>query len=304
VDEKTVYMFPGQGSQSVGMRSRLGSMSERQKELFSTADYILGFSLSVLIDQGPDEELTRTSNTQPALLIMGMAFGMAIDALGYRADIVMGHSLGEYTALVHCGVIDFADAVRIVRRRGELMEKAAGNAPGKMAAVIGVEKSDIEEIVAQSRSSGVIDIANYNSPTQVVVSGQHDAVDKAMRLVNEGGLGRAVELNVSAPFHSSIMRPVADEFGGFLAEFSFSSPRMAFIDNVTGLMETDPVYIKKKLVLQLSSPVKWEKSVVAARDAGASTFIETGPGSVLVGLAKRIVKEGKVISGEKLLKDS
>jgi [acyl-carrier-protein] S-malonyltransferase len=158
--------------------------------------------------------------------------------------------------------------------------------------------------VGQSRGSGVLDIANYNSPTQVVISGQNDAVDRAVRLVNEGGLGRAVELNVSAPFHSSIMRPVADEFGGFLAEFGFRSPRMAFIDNVTGLKETDPANIKKKLVLQLSNPVQWEKSVIAARDAGGSTFIESGPGTVLVGLARRIVREAKIVSGEKLLKDS
>ncbi|OHD72209.1 MAG: [acyl-carrier-protein] S-malonyltransferase [Spirochaetes bacterium RBG_16_49_21] len=299
---KTVYMFPGQGSQSVGMRNKLGSMSEEQKELFSTADYILGFSLSVLIDQGPDEELTRTSNTQPALLVMGIAFSKAIDARGYRADIVMGHSLGEYNALVHSGVVDFADAVRIVRRRGELMEKAVKNTPGTMAAVIGIDKTKLEDIVEKSRSSGVIEIANFNSPTQVVISGQKEAVDAAVRLVNDGGTGRAVELNVSAPFHSSLMKPVADEFSGFLADFTFKQPRMEFIDNVTGLMENDPEKIRRKLVLQLSSPVQWEKSVLAACNAEAATFIESGPGSVLAGLVKRIVKDQKIVSGERLLK--
>jgi [acyl-carrier-protein] S-malonyltransferase len=200
MSDKTVYMFPGQGSQSVGMRSKLGAMSGRQKELFSTADYILGFPLSVLMDEGPDEELTRTSNTQPALLVMGIAFGTAVDAHGYRADIVMGHSLGEYTALVHCGVLDFKDAVKMVRRRGELMEKAVKNTPGKMAAVIGADKSKLEDIIGICSKDGVIEIANINSPAQVVLSGQVAAIDRAVGLINDGGTGKAVELNVSAPF--------------------------------------------------------------------------------------------------------
>ena len=177
MEGKTVYMFPGQGSQSVGMRSRLGAMTEEQKELFSTADYVLGFHLSVLIDEGPDEELTRTANTQPALLVMGVAFARGLDDRGRRADIVMGHSLGEYTALVHGGVIGFADAVRIVRRRGELMEKAVKNTPGKMAAVIGAERAKVEALVAACAGDGVIEITNFNSPVQVVLSGETAAVN-------------------------------------------------------------------------------------------------------------------------------
>ena len=301
---KTVYMFPGQGSQSVGMRTKLGCMTEEQKELFSIADYGLGFPLSVLIDQGPDEELIRTSNTQPAMLVMGLAFGMAIKARGHAADIVMGHSLGEYTALVHGGVIDFKDALRIVRRRGELMEKAVKYTPGKMAAVIGAEKTKLDDIISICSADGVIEAANFNSPVQTVLSGQGDAVDRAVRLINEGGIGKAVELNVSAPFHSSLMKPVADEFSRYLSDFIFSPPRVEFIDNVTGTMEKDPETIRKKLVLQISSPVQWERSMRTACDTGASLFIESGPGSVLVGLAKRIVKNQKIISGEKLIKDT
>jgi len=304
MDGKTVYMFPGQGSQSVGMRSKLGAMSEEQKEIFSTADYILGFPLSALIDTGPDEELTRTSNTQPALLVMGMAFSRALDARNNRAEIVMGHSLGEYAALVYSGVIGFKDAVRVVRKRGELMEKAVKSTPGKMAAVIGAERDRLESVIRECGSEGVIEITNFNSPVQVVLSGEIRAVDRAVRMINEGGNGKAVELNVSAPFHSSLMKPVADEFSRFLAEFPFSRPRMQFIDNVTGLMETEPEQIRKKLVLQLSSPVQWERSVLTASEAGAGTFIESGPGAVLSGLVKRIVKDKKIVSGEKLLKDS
>jgi [acyl-carrier-protein] S-malonyltransferase len=303
MEGKTVYMFPGQGSQSVGMRSRLGAMTSEQKELFSAADYLLGFPLSALIDDGPDEELTRTSNTQPALLVMGLAFGKAIDARGNRADIVMGHSLGEYTALTHGGAIDFKDAVRIVRKRGELMEKAVKNTPGTMAAVIGAERSGLESIIAECARDGVIEITNYNSPQQVVLSGETAVVNRAVSLINEGGNGKAVALNVSAPFHSSLMKPAAEEFSRFLADFEFRAPRAEFIDNVTGLMENDPQNIKNKLVLQLSSPVQWEKSVRTACAAGAAVFIEAGPGTVLSGLVKRIVKDQKILSGEKLIRE-
>ena len=295
-------MFPGQGSQSVGMRSKLGVMSEEQKEIFSTADYILGFPLSVLIDTGPDEELTRTSNTQPALLVMGMAFSRALDERDNRADIVMGHSLGEYAALVHSGVIDFKDAIRIVRKRGELMEKAVKNTPGKMAAVIGAERGKLESVILECKNDGVIEITNFNSPLQVVLSGEIAAVDRAVSMINEGGNGKAVELNVSAPFHSSLMKPVAEEFSRFIADFSFNRPRVQFIDNVTGLTEMDPENISKKLVLQLSSPVQWERSVLTACESGATVFIESGPGTVLSGLVKRIVKDQKIFSGEKLFK--
>ncbi len=304
MEGKTVYMFPGQGSQSVGMRSRLGAMTEEQKELFSTADYVLGFHLSVLIDEGPDEELTRTSNTQPALLVMGVAFARGLDNCGQRADIVMGHSLGEYAALVHGGAIDFKDAVLIVRRRGELMEKAVKNTPGKMAAVIGAERAKVEALIAECAKDGVIEITNFNSPVQVVLSGETAAVNRAVSMFNESGIGKAVELNVSAPFHSSLMKPAAEEFRAFLDGYEFRPPRVEFIDNVTGLMERDPANIKRKLVLQLSSPVQWERSVLTAVDAGAATFIESGPGAVLSGLVKRIVKDRTIMTGEKALKNA
>lgn len=301
--EKTVFMFPGQGSQSVGMRGGLGALSDAQKELFAAADGLLGFSLSGLIDNGPEEELTRTSNTQPALLVMGTAFARAIEARGSRADIVMGHSLGEYAALVHCGVLEFGDAVRIVRRRGELMEAAARNTPGRMAAVIGMELMALESIIAGISGKGVLEITNFNSPVQVVLSGESAAVDAAVRAVNESGAGKAVPLNVSAPFHSSLMKPVAGEFGRFLAGFTLRPPRTEFIDNVTGLAESDPEEIRRKLVLQLHSPVQWEKSVATACSSGAAAFIESGPGSVLAGLVKRIARDRKIITGEKLLKE-
>ncbi len=298
---KTVYMFPGQGSQSVGMRARLGAMTEEQSELFSEADRLLGFSLTRLIDEGPEEDLTRTSNAQPALLVMGIAFARALDARGEKADIVMGHSLGEYAALTHGGVIDFSDALRIVRRRGELMEKAVKDAPGKMAAVIGADPERLRALIDVCAGGGVLETANFNSPSQVVLSGETAAVDRAIEAVNRDGIGRAVELNVAGPFHSSLMRPAAEEFGRFLQDFNFSPPGPGFIDNVTGIMERDPSRIKEKLVLQLSNPVQWERSVLTARDAGAEIFIESGPGTVLAGLVKRIARDRKTVSGEKIL---
>ena len=238
--DRTVYMFPGQGSQSVGMRGRLGEMSDAQRELFSEADRILGFSLGELIDGGPEEELTRTSNAQPALLVMGIAFALGLDARGEKADIVMGHSLGEYAALVHGGVIAFRDGVRIVRKRGELMEGAMGNTPGKMAAVIGADPEALGGIMEECAAGRVLEAANYNSPSQVVISGEAGAVERAVEEINRRGTGKAVVLNVAGPFHTSLMKPAAAEFEHFLREFSFMEPRVAFIDNVTGEREGDP----------------------------------------------------------------
>lgn len=301
---KTVYMFPGQGSQSVGMRGRLGGLSNDQRGLFDEADAILGFSLGELIDNGPEEELMRTPNAQPALLVMGIAFARGLDARGEKADIVMGHSLGEYAALVHGGVISFGNAVRIVRRRGELMESAVTNMPGKMAAVIGADRESLHGIMAESAAGQVLETANYNSPSQVVITGEAAAVDRAVAEINRRGTGKALELNVAGPFHSSLMKPAGGEFEIFLRDFAFNPPRLAFIDNVTGEFEENPERIREKLVLQLYSPVQWERSVLSARDAGAALFIESGPGSVLAGLVKRIARDRKIASGEKLLNPS
>ncbi len=302
--EKTVYMFPGQGSQSVGMRGRLGGLSDSQRELFIEADGILGFSLGELIDSGPEEELTRTSNAQPALLVMGVAFARGLDDRGEKADIVMGHSLGEYAALVHGGVIDFEDAVRIVRRRGELMESAVTDTPGKMAAVIGADPESLRGTMAECAEGQVLETVNFNSPSQVVISGEAAAVDRAVEEINRRGTGKALELNVAGPFHSSLMKPVAGEFEVFLRDLKFTPPRLVFIDNVTGEIEGDPERIREKLVLQLYNPVQWERSVLTARDAGAALFIESGPGSVLAGLVKRIARDRRIMQGEKLLNPS
>ncbi len=299
--DKTVFMFPGQGSQAVGMREALKKAGPEIERLFAVADEILGVSLSVLIDSGPIEELTRTSNAQPALLVTGIAYARALEAKGRKADIAMGHSLGEYTALVHAGVLGFEDALMMVRRRGLLMEKASEKTRGTMAAVIGAERARLEEVIGRCSSAGVVEITNFNSPSQVVLSGEHAALDEAIRLIEEEKIGKAMRLNVSAPFHSSLMKPAADEFAQFLAGIAFGRPALGFIDNVSGDFESEPENIRKKLVLQLSSPVQWEKSTTAAYEAGARQFIECGPGSVLSGLVKRIVRGVTIAQGEKIV---
>ncbi len=299
--DKKVFMVPGQGAQYVGMRSRMGVLSESASEAFSRADEIVELPLSDIIDRGPESELVRTSVTQPALLAMARACSLLLEERGYAADIVMGHSLGEYAALVYAGVIDYEQALRIVRKRGLLMEGAAASAPGKMAAVIGSDRSELESLVKECSSRGVLEITNYNSPQQVVLSGEKAAVDHAINEINTGNIGKALELNVSAPFHSSLMKPVAEDFRGFLAGFSFNVPHVMFIDNVTGSPESDPERIRDKLVQQLFMPVQWEHSVLAAQQAGAVSFIECGPGSVLSGLVKRTVRGVEIRTGEKIL---
>jgi [acyl-carrier-protein] S-malonyltransferase len=252
------------------------------------------------MDEGPVEELTRTANAQPALLVMGTLCAEELQRRGHNADMVAGHSLGEYTALVHASAMGFADAIELVRVRGQLMEQAVRDTPGKMAAVIGVALERLEEIVSECAGSGVLTISNRNAPTQMVLSGQTSAVQKAMDLINEARLGKAIELEVSAPFHCALMRPMAEAFAQHLSSIPLNPPQMTFFDNVTGLSESDPERIREKLVAQLTAPVLWARAVQSAYDAGARLFIESGPRKVLTGLAKRIVRKAKRLSAEDL----
>ncbi len=300
MEERTVFMFPGQGSQYVGMRTPLGDLSGPRGKYFDAADSVLGVPLTRIIDSGPEAELTRTSNAQPALLAMGAAYRDEAKSRGYAPGIVLGHSLGEYSALVAAGVLHYDDALRIVRRRGELMETASAKTPGGMAAVIGVPSEVLESVVSRCGHKGVLEITNFNAPTQMVLSGENDPLELAMAIIGDEKIGRAVRLNVSAPFHSSLMEPVACEFREYLEGFSFAGPEVTFIDNVTGMEEEDPERIRQKLVLQLTSPVLWIDSVKRAFDLGGRMFVECGPGSVLSGLVKRTVSGVSIVVGEKL----
>ncbi len=300
MNSKKVFMFSGQGSQSVGMRERLGTLTPSQEKLFSACDEILGYSLTSIIDNGPDRELVRTSHTQPALLVTDLAFVETIESAGHEADIVMGHSLGEYAALVHAGVISFEDGVRLVHARGKLMEGAAEKTPGKMAAVNRPKRELLDEVVKACSRTGIIEITNFNSPSQVVLSGEEKAVEQAVEMINNDRVGIAIMLNVSAPFHSSIMKPVAEEFSRHLGETSFNTPDRTFINNVTGTAVQDQEKIREKLVLQLWNPVQWEESMTTARELGGELFIECGPGRVLSGLAKKSGLGVEIMTGEKI----
>jgi len=301
MSEKTVFMFPGQGSQYPGMRAKLGELSAGQARLFELADELLDFPLTRLIDEGPEEELTATSNAQPALLVMGIAASMAVEKRGFVPDIVMGHSLGEYTALVYSGAMSFEEGIRLVRTRGLLMANAVDRSPGKMAAVMGADRDRLDELVAEVSKQGVLEITNLNSPLQLVLSGEDHTIDLVVDRVNDEGLGRALLLNVSAPFHSSLMQPMADEFAQHLDKVEIGPPQQLFIDNVTGEPESDPSGIRKKLVQQLTSPVLWERSVRTAHAAGAAAFIECGPRNVLRGLVRRTVRGVSSKTAEMLL---
>jgi len=294
------FLFPGQGSQVVGMRLKLGRPQPEQQALFEQADTVLGFALTRLIDEGPQTELTRTSNAQPALLALDVAHAYGLRARGIEADVVLGHSLGEYAALVWAGVLVFPDALRLVRERGRLMEQAAGRTPGRMAAVIRVSYDDLAAVVAECRTHGVLEITNVNAPGQLVLSGETAALEAAARMVQERKLGRAVPLEVSAPFHCSLMQPVADAFRERLAGVPFAAPRLRFIDNVTGKPEDDPACIRRKLVEQIVRPVLWEQGVRSAAALGVERLIECGPGGVLAGLAKRIQPGLRVETSEAL----
>lgn len=232
---------------------------------------------------------------------MERAYSLVLEQQGYTADIVMGHSLGEYAALVYAGVIDYEQALIIVRKRGALMEDAVHAHPGKMAAVIGADRTRLEALVRECNALGVLEITNFNSPQQVVLSGQSAPLERAMAEITAGNLGRAMELNVSAPFHSSLMKPMAESFREYLSSFTFKKPRVTFIDNVTGAVEADPARIRDKLVQQLYMPVQWERSLTSASGEGAGAFIECGPGSVLAGLARRSLRGVEIKTGEKLL---
>jgi [acyl-carrier-protein] S-malonyltransferase len=303
--DRVVFMFPGQGSQVPGMRQGLGPAAPEVEELFERAEELLGIPLRDIIDGGPLEELTRTSVAQPALLVTGFAAALALRSRGHCADIVLGHSLGEYTALAWAGVLGFEDAVRLVRARGLLMEQASENTPGGMVAVVRVELEQLEAVVSEiAAAHGVLEITNINGPGNVVISGEHEALNAAVLTLKERRLGRAIPLTVSAPFHCSLMAPMAQEFSRLLDNVPFAPPRYTFIDNVTGQEERDPDRIRAKLVDQLTSPVLWTDSVDTAWSLGGRVFIECGPKAVLQGLVRRIHRGAELKSSEKLLPGS
>ncbi|MNZ95432.1 Malonyl CoA-acyl carrier protein transacylase [compost metagenome] len=288
---KIAFVFPGQGSQSVGMGKDIYDNLSSARTLYEQADQKLGFPLTQLVFEGPDHELKQTINTQPALLTTSIALYQAFATKGISPDYVAGHSLGEYSALTAAGVITFEDAVGIVRARGEYMEQAVPGGQGAMAAVLGGEREALSKLCADVTQGGhPVELANVNCPGQIVVSGSKEGVDQIVARVKEIGAKRAIPLEVSGPFHSSLMKSAADRLSDKLTAIPFKDAGIPVIANVTAQPVIQAGEISKLLVEQVYSPVLWADSVSWLISQGVDTFVEIGPGSVLTGLIKKIDK--------------
>lgn len=291
---KTAFIFPGQGSQAVGMGKDLADNYAASREVFELADDALGFKLSEMCFAGNDADLQLTANTQPAILTASIAAFRALESEGVAMpDFAAGHSLGEYSALVAAGVIDFADAVRTVRKRGTYMQEAVPVGVGAMAAILGLEIEDIEKGCAEAAEGQVCSPANINSPSQVVIAGNTEAVDRACEILKSRGAKRAIKLNVSAPFHCALMMPAQERLADDLSELQFSEFRFPVVHNVDAEVNSDPKRVAELLAKQVSLPVRWLQTVQNLRAAGVETFIEVGTGKVLSGLLRQIDREAK-----------
>jgi [acyl-carrier-protein] S-malonyltransferase len=295
---KTAFVFPGQGAQAVGMGRDAYERYDASRRIFERADEALQFALSRIIFEGPEAELKRTFNTQPALLATSIALYETLRGrMSSPPDYVAGHSLGEYSALVVAGVLSFDDAVRLVRLRGQFMEEAVPNGQGAMAAVIGAERDALAKLCASiSEAVGSVELANVNCPGQIVVSGSAAGVRAVAEQGKEAGAKRVIPLEVSGPFHSSLMRPAAERLKGELANVAMQAAAIPVIANVHARPVTDAEEIRKLLAEQVVSPVLWEDSVRTLIGLGVDTFVEIGSGTVLAGLIKKIDRNVRVVS--------
>ena len=292
---KAAFLFPGQGSQEVGMGKSLYDNSEKAKEIFELADEILGRSISGLCFDGPDDDLKQTENTQPALFVTAAAAVEVLREKGVEPSMVAGHSLGEYPALYAAGGFDFETGLRLVAVRGQAMASAGSDSPGGMGAVIGLDIAKIDEIcVAVSQENGVVVVANDNSPGQTVISGDKGAVETACDKLKEAGAKRALPLPVSGAFHSPLMKDAQDKVAAQLAESALRVPRCPVFPNVRAESVDDPELIRKSLIDQITGRVRWVETMQIMAKSGMDSALEVGPGKVLMGLMRRIDKSIKV----------
>ena len=286
---KNAVVFPGQGSQSVGMLSDVIGEFPIARDALAQADESLGYSLSDLILNGPAEKLNSTNHTQPALVAVEVAMWRALSGK-IACDVMAGHSLGEYSALVCAGALDYSDALKLTRKRGELMQKAVPDGVGGMAAVLGMDDELVEKICADCAQDQVVQAANYNSPGQLVVAGNKEAVERVVVACKEAGARRALILPVSGPFHSALMKPAAEDFAEYLSGFTINAPQVPVLQNASNKFETDPDVIRENLIKQIDHAVRWTDGVTQLAENGVENVFEVGPGKVLTGLNKRINK--------------
>ena len=295
---KTAFLFPGQGSQYVGMAKEFIQNFNESKEVFEIASDVLGYDLVQLCLNDPFEKLNLTENTQPALLTACIAILQPLERRGLQATAAAGHSLGEYTAITAAGGFKFSDAIRLVQKRGRYMQEAVPTGSGMMAAILGMERQDVEKTCLEAAKNGIVAPANYNSPGQIVIAGETKAVEMAMELAKKRGAKKVIPLAVSVPSHCALMKQAGERLAQNLEQVNINDLRIPIVNNADAKFLQTAVELKLSLIKQISHPLYWEDTIHTMVADGYGTFIEIGPGKVLSGLVKRIIKNVKVLNVE------